>query len=84
MKAYLQDRYPRFTGLTGTRDQADRAKRTFRVFAERAADPEDPSGYAMPHSALTYLVGPDGKYVTHFPDTIDRDALVVRLKELVA
>ena len=83
MKAYLQDRYPRFTGLTGTRDQTDRAKRTFRVFAERAADPEDPSGYAMPHSALTYLVGPDGKYVTHFSDTIDQNTLVGRLKELV-
>ena len=83
MKAYVQDRYPRFTGLTGTRDQTDRAKRTFRVFAERAADPEDPSGYAMPHSALTYLVGPDGKYVTHFSDTIDQNTLVGRLKELV-
>ena len=83
MKAYLQDRYPRFTGLTGAREQTDRAKRTFRVFAERAADPKDPSGYAMPHSALTYLVGPDGKYVTHFSDTIDQNTLVGRLKELV-
>ena len=84
MKAYLQDRYPRFTGLTGTREQTDGAKRTFRVFAERATDLEDPSGYAMPHSALTYLVGPSGKHVTHFSDTIDRDALVVRLRERVA
>jgi protein SCO1 len=83
MKKYLQDQYSRFTGLTGTRKQTDGAKRTFRVFAERATDPEDPSGYAMPHSALSYLVGPSGNYVTHFPDTIDRDALVVRLKELV-
>jgi protein SCO1 len=84
MKAYLADRYPRFIGLTGTREQTDGAKRAFRVFAERAADPDDPSGYAMPHSALTYLVGPDGKYVTHFPDTVDRDALVARLQKLVA
>jgi protein SCO1 len=84
MKAYLAERYPRFTGLTGTREQTDRAKRTFHVFAERAADPEDPSGYAMPHSALTYLLGPDGKYVTHFSDTIDQNTLVRRLKELVA
>ena len=84
MKAYLQDRYPRFTGLTGAREQTDGAKRTFRVFAERAADPEDPSGYAMPHSALTYLAGPDGKYVTHFSDTIDQNTLVGQLKELVA
>jgi protein SCO1 len=84
MKAYLEDRYPRFTGLTGSREQTEEAKRTFRVFAERAADPDDPAGYAMPHSALTYLVGPDGKYITHFPDTIDRDALAEQLKKLMA
>src|SRR5262245_27152173 len=70
MKVYLEERYPRFTGLTGSRAQIDEAKQTFRVFAERAADPDDPSGYAMPHTALTYLVGPDAKYVTHFSDSI--------------
>jgi protein SCO1 len=83
MKAYLETQYPRFTGLTGTPEQADAAKHTFRVFAQRAADPDDPSGYAMPHSALSYLVGPDGRYVAHFPDTIDRDELARRLRELI-
>jgi protein SCO1 len=84
MKAYLKERYPRFTGLTGAREQIDEAKRTFRVFAGRAADPDDPSGYATPHTALTYLVGPDGNYVAHFSDAISQDALAARLKELVA
>jgi protein SCO1 len=83
MKDYLGARYPLFTGLTGTPAQTDAAKRAFRVFAERAADPQDPAGYAMPHSALTYLVRPDGTYVAHFPDTIGEDALAARLKELV-
>ena len=59
MKAYLETQYPRFTGLTGTPEQVEAAKSTFRVFAQRAADPDDPSGYAVPHSALSYLVGPD-------------------------
>ena len=84
MKTYLEPRYPCFTGLTGTHEQIDAAKCTFRVFAERAADPDDPSGYAMPHSALSYLVGPDGRYVAHFPDTIERDELARRLRELTA
>jgi protein SCO1/2 len=83
MKAYLEPQYPRFIGLTGTREQTDTAKRTFRVFAERSADPDDPSGYAVPHSALSYLVGPDGKYVAHFSDTIDRDELARRLRKLM-
>jgi protein SCO1/2 len=37
----------------------------------------------MPHTALTYLMGPDGSYVTHFPDTIDPDAFARRIAELV-
>jgi protein SCO1/2 len=84
MKAYLEPLYPGFIGLTGTREQTDAAKRTFRVFAERAADPDDPSGYAVPHSALSYLVGPDGRYVAHFPDMIGRDELARRLREHIA
>jgi protein SCO1/2 len=84
MKAYLETQYPRFTGLTGTPEQVDAAKSTFRVFAQRATDPDDPSGYAMPHSALSYLVDPDGRYVAHFSDTIDRDQLARRLRELIA
>ncbi len=83
MKAFLERQFSRFIGLTGTREQTDAAKRTFRVFAERAVDPQDPGGYAMPHSALTYLVGPDGKYVTHFPDTIDAKQLAERLDQLM-
>jgi protein SCO1 len=83
MKSFLETRYPRFTGLTGSREQADAAKQTFRVFAERAADPDDPNGYAVPHSALSYLVGPDGKYIAHFADTLDRDELARRLRKLV-
>jgi protein SCO1 len=83
MKAYLEARYPRFTGLTGTLDQAHAAKRAFRVFAERAADPDDASGYSVPHSALSYLVGRDGKYIAHFADTIDCDELARRLRKLI-
>ena len=84
MKAYLETQYPRFTGLTGTPDQVDAAKRTFRVFAQCAADPDDPSGYAVPTERSPILVGPDGLHVAHFSDTIDRDELTRRLRELIA
>ena len=83
MRAYLDARYPSFTGLTGTPEQTDAAKHAFRVFAERAADPDDPLGYAMPHSALTYLVSPEGKCIAHFSDTLDSDELARRLRKLI-
>ncbi|WP_315836020.1 SCO family protein [Bradyrhizobium prioriisuperbiae] len=72
--------YPRFTGLTGSREQIDAVKQAFRVFAERAVDPDDKNGYAVPHTAITYLLGPDGELVAHFTDALTAEDLRVRLQ----
>lgn len=69
MRNYLTESYPRFTGLTGTSEQIDAAKKAFKVFAQRKEDPEDPDGYAVPHSAISYLIGADGAYANHWVDT---------------
>lgn len=79
MRDFLAASYPRFTGLTGTADQVENAKRAFRVFARRRADPDDPDGYAVPHTAITYLVGPDGCLDRHWPDTADASAIAAGL-----
>ncbi|MEW5809725.1 MAG: SCO family protein [Actinomycetota bacterium] len=84
MKAFLQQRFPRFTGLTGPATAIDEAKRSFHVFSRKQADPEDPSGYRVPHSAFTYLIGTDGQYVAHFSDAVDARDLAVRLTSLLA
>ncbi|TCK21779.1 SCO family protein [Pseudonocardia endophytica] len=81
MRDFLTASYPRFTGLTGTPDQVEAAKRAFRVFARRRADPEDPDGYAMPHTAITYLVDPAGRLARHWPDTADASTVADGLRE---
>ncbi len=83
MKAFLESNYPRFIGLTGTPDQIDHAKKLFRVFAHKKADPDDPDGYAVPHSAITYVIGPDGKYCAHFADHLDEDDVFESLKTIL-
>lgn len=83
MKAFLAGRAPAFVGLTGSRAQVDAARSGFRVFAERAVDPDDPAGYAVSHSAMTYLIDPHGNYMTHFPDAVGTEALSARLKEIL-
>lgn len=77
MRAFLEDSYPRFTGLTGSSEEIDAAKNAFRVFAAKKADPD---GYQMPHSAFTFLLNPDGDYVAHYPDAIGEDELLERLR----
>ena len=69
MAEFLQG-YPRFTGLTGPGGAVEDAKKAFRVFARRKADPADPDGYAVPHTAITYLISPDGAYADHFADAV--------------
>ena len=79
MRAFLAGKFPQFTGLTGSRDNIEHVKGLYKVFARRAADPDDAAGYQMPHTAFTYLVGPDGNYIAHFTDAIDEDDLVERI-----
>lgn len=83
MKDWLTRNYPRFTGLTGTEEQVDQAKRAFRVFAERKPDSEAPDGYVVPHTAISYLVGPDGNLKAHFLDSLDAGQIASRIEEFL-
>ncbi|MGY4103480.1 SCO family protein [Nocardia sp. R16R-3T] len=83
MKKFLSSDYPRFVGLTGSTPQVESAKKSFRVFSTAVADPDDPEGYQMPHSAFTYLMGPDGAYLTHFTDAVGEVELINRLSSIL-
>lgn len=75
--------YPRYTGLTGSVDAVEQAKREFRVFARRKDDPDDPDGYSVPHTAITYLISPEGEYAAHFPDALGAAEVTARLRSLL-
>jgi protein SCO1/2 len=82
MKAFLA-RWPGFLGLTGSREQIEAAKAAFHVFARRRDAPEDPDGYAVPHTAITYVLDPDGVCVDHFTDALSADEVAERLRTLM-
>jgi protein SCO1/2 len=46
-------------------------------------DPKSTAGYTLDHSAIIYLMGPDGAYRTHFPYSTNVDALADRLSKLL-
>jgi len=65
---YVQHFYPGMVGLTGTPEQVAAAAKAYRVYFAKVADKTgDPTAYLMDHSAITYLMGPDGAFITHFP-----------------
>ncbi|SEB25970.1 SCO family protein [Variovorax sp. YR216] len=57
-----------FVGLTGSAEQVEAAKKSYRIFAAPVDDPTAPDGYVVPHTAFSYLMGPGGRYETHFPE----------------
>ena len=79
MRRYLESHYPRFTGLTGPEEAIEEAKTSFRVFAQRKADALDPDGYQIAHTAIAYLLDPDGEYLDHFSDATSEDKVVDRI-----
>lgn len=79
MRSFLAT-YPRFLGLTGPADAIEQIKVAYRVFAQRQAT-ED-GGYDVPHSAITYLVAPDGTLAAHFVDALDAPTIASRIQEI--
>ena len=62
VKTFTEAFHPRFLGLTGTPAQVDAALKAYRVYASRGAG--SGNDYLMDHSAIAYLMGPDGQPVS--------------------
>jgi protein SCO1/2 len=83
LKLYLQSFDPRMVGLTGTADEIAAAAKSYRVYFKKVTDEKSTAGFTYDHSALIYLMGPDGKYVTHFSYTAGPDAIAARLAKIL-
>jgi protein SCO1/2 len=80
MREYVLTRYPRFVGLSGSEQQVDAAKESFRVFSRPKPNPDDPAGYDVPHTAITYLIDPEGVYATHWAESRSAEEIVSDLQ----
>jgi cytochrome oxidase Cu insertion factor (SCO1/SenC/PrrC family) len=84
LKDYAALFHPRLVALTGTPEEVDAAARAYRVYYSRAAPDGSTTDYLVDHSIFTYLMGPDGAYVTHFGHDATPEAMAERLREQVA
>src|SRR5690606_25748916 len=74
--------HPRLIGLTGSDDEVRKAARAYRAHYQKVED-ETSGSYLMDHSAIIFLMGPEGQYVSHFSPGITADAMAARLAQLV-
>jgi protein SCO1/2 len=63
---YVRNFSPRLVGLTGSAEAVAGAARAYRVIYAKVEDPSSANGYSVDHSALVYLMGPNGDYLEHF------------------
>jgi len=64
---YVDHFHPQLIGLTGSAAQIDDVVANYGVQYSRVELPDGPFGYAINHSATTYLITPDGTLRFLFP-----------------
>lgn len=64
---YVQNFGSNFVGLTGSPEAIAKAAKAYRVSYKKFQDESMGEDYSIDHSALLYLMGPDGQFVTYFP-----------------
>jgi cytochrome oxidase Cu insertion factor (SCO1/SenC/PrrC family) len=82
MKDYVANFWPGTVGLTGSEEDIRKVAGKFRVYYNKVAQDGDTSGddYLMDHSSFVYLMGPDGKFIRHFPFGTSADEMAKALK----
>ena len=80
---YVASFHPRLVGLTGSPADVDAAAKAYRVYYKKVRDEKSSAAYTIDHTALIYLMGPDGNYVAHFTHAAGVDALVERIAKVL-
>ncbi len=96
MREYLDGFDKRFIGWTGPKEEIDRMTKGYMAFYS-IKEPDHMEGMDMSehehgeesdmveinHSSVLYLMGPDGKYVTHMSQEDGADGIATRIAEFV-
>jgi len=66
-------------GLTGTPDEIAAVETLYRAYARKVETGEGEGDYTMDHSAIIYLMGPDGGFLTLFDGSDTPDAMAAEI-----
>ncbi len=86
LREYASYFHPRLVGMSGTPEQVAAVAKAYRVYFAKveSKDPDaDPDDYSVDHSAVTYLMDPDGEFAQHFSHGTDAETMAKRIKEIL-
>jgi protein SCO1/2 len=79
MANYVKSFGPNFVGLTGSPEAIAAAAKAYRVAYSKVENKDSTGDYSVDHSALAYLMDPEGRYVTHFSHGLSADQMAEKL-----
>src|ERR1044071_6164099 len=82
LKNYVQSFDASIVALTGSPDQVAQAAKAYRVVY--AKHPRQDGGYEMDHSAVIYVMDPQGRFTARVPPESTGDAIDDRLQKLLS
>ena len=80
LKDYLSAFDSRIHGLTGTQAEVDAITKAYRIYAAKVPG-QGGADYVVDHSALVYLMRPDGGFATFFRTTDDAGVIAAKVAE---
>jgi protein SCO1/2 len=83
MANYVKSFGPNFVGLTGSPEAIAAAAKAYRVAYSKVENKASAGDYSVDHSALAYLMDPEGRYVTHFSYGLSADQMAEKLEKLL-
>jgi protein SCO1/2 len=84
LRDYVANFHPRLVALTGSAETIGTVAKSYRVFYAKATGgnaPSDPAAYIMDHTAIVYLMGPDGEYLAHFSPGTKADVMAQGVRD---
>lgn len=82
MKSYVSSFDPSIVALTGTVDEVKEAAKAYRVYY--AKHPLADGGYDMDHSAVIYVMDPQGRFTATLTPEAPAAEMTARLKKLLS
>lgn len=84
LRDYVANFHPRLVALTGSAEAIGAVAKAYRVYYAKATGesaPADPAAYLMDHTAIVYLMGPDGGFLTHFSPGTTAEAMAQGVRD---
>ena len=81
LKPYVANFHPKLVGLTGSETAVAAAAKAYRVYFAKSNTEAGSGEYLMDHTSIIYLMGPDGRYLTHFSHGVTAEKMAKRIRE---